>query len=55
MVNYSSDPAKALIAMKAFQQSAEDIKELFKTVASEMEKNDIIFNQEEPGIIWNNY
>lgn len=55
IVNYDSDPAKALIAMKAFQQSVEDIKELFKTVANEMEKNAIIFNQEEPGIIWNDY
>lgn len=55
MLKYEQDPAKALVAMKSFQESIEIIRGLFKTVAKELQINAIIFNQGEPGTIWINY
>jgi len=53
--NYQNDPAKALIAMNTFKKNGDSAKELFKSIADELEKNGIIFTTNEPGNIWNNY
>ena len=52
---YEKDPVKGLIALKSFQVNAENAVALFDTIASELKKNDIIFDKTEPGYIWNNY
>ena len=53
--NYQQDPAKALIAMKTLQTNNDDARALFKSIADEMQKNDIIFSTKESGYIWNDY
>lgn len=55
VADYQTDPVKALLSLKTFEQSGDKSQELLKTIAGEFKNNGIIFANTEPGNIWNNY
>ncbi len=55
MVNdQTTDPVKALLAVKTLQTNQADMKQLFTNIQVEMQNNGIIFAKSEIGAIWNN-
>ncbi len=55
LATYEKDPIKGLVALKSLQENTDNGVLLFKTIAAELKKNDIIFDKAESGYIWNNY
>ena len=55
IISYGQDPLKGLLGLKMLQVNADALVPLFAHVATEMQKNAIIFTTNESGNIWNNY
>jgi hypothetical protein len=55
LAEYQKDPVRALVAMKSFQSNADNVAQLFTTIAAELKNNGILFDSTEAGYIWNNY
>jgi len=52
-ITYQNDPLKALLALKDLQELMSRFEGFFANISIQMESNGIIFNKEEPGLIWN--
>lgn len=51
---YETDPLKALLSIKDYEEAANSQKDLQSIVAKYFKDNGIIFENDEPGNIWNN-
>jgi hypothetical protein len=55
LAEYEKDPVRGIIALKSLQTNNQNALDLFKTIASEIKNNDIIFDKAEAGYLWNTY